>query len=355
MNLFIIIKTLLQSITSDLGGTLGLFLAGVLIITFAGIKLSWSADIIADRTGLGEAVVGAVLLGAVTSLSGLTVTLLAATQSMPQLAISISNAFGGIAIQTVFLSIADISYRKYNLEHAAASVENMTQGTLLIIMLSMVLMASVGPDIRIFHIHIVTPLLIAVYVFGIRVVHHQHNQPMWHPRRTSATLEDSPDRSSWQHNSLLRISTTFLLSAAAIIGAGFLLTESSQALIRHTGLSQSFIGALLVAAGTSIPELVTSVAAVKRGALTLAIGGIIGGNVFDTLFAGAADIAYTEGSVYHAISQDESFLITLTILLTAILIVGLLHREKRGVANIGFESAAILILYLAGMTILGTA
>ncbi|MFO7729475.1 MAG: hypothetical protein R6V86_01790, partial [Spirochaetia bacterium] len=131
MNLYIDLKSLLENITSELCGTVGLFLAAVLIITLAGIKLSRSADIIADRTGLGEAVVGAVLLGAVTSLSGLTVTLLAAAQGLPQLAIS--NAFGGIAIQTVFLSIADISYRKANLEHAAASVENMTQGTLLII------------------------------------------------------------------------------------------------------------------------------------------------------------------------------------------------------------------------------
>ena len=85
----------------------------------------------------------------------------------------------------MFLSIADISYRKSNLEHAAASVENMTQGTLLIIMLSLGLLASVGPDIRLFHIHILTPILFIVYVFGIRVVHHQHHQPMWHPRMSS--------------------------------------------------------------------------------------------------------------------------------------------------------------------------
>ena len=70
MNLFIVVKSLLENITSELGGTLGLFLGAVIIITLAGIKLSRSADIIADRTGLGEAVVGAVLLGAVTSLSG---------------------------------------------------------------------------------------------------------------------------------------------------------------------------------------------------------------------------------------------------------------------------------------------
>ena len=342
---------LVHTLTSSLEGTAGLFLFAVLIITFAGIRLSRSADIIADRTGLGEAVVGAVLLGAVTSLSGLTVTLLAAGQELPQLAIS--NAFGGIAIQTVFLSIADISYTKSNLEHAAASVENMTQGSLLIIMLSIVLLAGIGPDIRIFHVHIATPLMFLAYGFGIRMVHHQHDRPMWHPRMTSATIKDRPDKDSWQNKPVLQVTGTFIISAIAIIAAGFLLTESSQALMQHTGLSQSFVGALLVAAGTSIPELVTAVAAVRRGALTLAVGGIIGGNIFDTLFAGAADIAYTEGSVYHAISPDESFLITLTILLTAILLVGLLHRQKQGVANIGFESAAILILYLSGMAVIG--
>src|SRR6056297_3712931 len=242
MNFIIDLKSLLENITSELGGTLGLFLAAVLIITLAGIKLSRSADIIADRTGLGEAVVGAVLLGAVTSLSGLTVTLLAAAQSLPQLAIS--NAFGGIAIQTVFLSIADISYRKSNLEHAAASVENMTQGALLIIMLSIVLLASVGPDIRIFHIHIVTPLLFIVYVFGIRLLHHQHDRPMWHPRMTAATIKDKPDQNTLQNKSIVPVIATFLISALAIIAAGFILTDSSQALIEHTCLSQSFVGAL---------------------------------------------------------------------------------------------------------------
>lgn len=353
MNVVYWLNSLSNSLTSGMAGTIGLFLCAVLVISYAGIGLSRSADIIADRTGLGEAVVGAVLLGAVTSLSGLTVTLLAAGRALPELAIS--NAFGGIAIQTIFLSIADISYRKANLEHAAASVENMTQGALLIIMLSITLLAGIGPDIHIFHIHIATPLMFLTYGFGIRMVHHQHDRPMWLPRMTSATIKDRPDVASWQNKSMLKVSTTFFISALAIIAAGFLLTDSSQALMRHTGLSQSFVGALLVAAGTSIPELVTTVAAVRRGALTLAVGGIIGGNIFDTLFAGAADIAYTEGSVYHAISPHESFLITLTILLTAILLVGLLHRQKQGVANIGFESAAIVILYLVGMAVIGLA
>ncbi|MFW6344018.1 MAG: hypothetical protein ACOC2B_04680, partial [Sediminispirochaetaceae bacterium] len=88
MDFFYALKPFIETINSGIGGTIGLFLFGLLIITGAGTKLSYSADIIADRTGLGEAVVGAVLLGAVTSLSGLTVTLFAAGRGLPQLAVS---------------------------------------------------------------------------------------------------------------------------------------------------------------------------------------------------------------------------------------------------------------------------
>ncbi len=115
------------------------------------------------------------------------------------------------------------------------------------------------------------------------------------------------------------------------------------------------IGALLLAITTSLPELVTSIAAVKRGALTLAVGGILGGNTFDTLFAAIADLFYRPGSIYHGASQRELFLITTTILMTAVLLLGLLIREKRGVANIGFESMIICVIYLGGIIFLNLA
>ena len=73
------------------------------------------------------------------------------------------------------------------------------------------------------------------------------------------------------------------------------------------------MGLLLTATATSLPELVTSVAAVRRGALTLAVGGIIGGNAFDTLFTAASDIAYREGSIYK--QMDDGLLLWVSLLL----------------------------------------
>lgn len=86
------------------------------------------ADRLADKTGLGEAVVGALFLGGSTSLPGIVTSVTTAAGGHAELAIS--NAWGGIAAQTAFLGLADIVYPKANLEHAAASAANLSQGTL---------------------------------------------------------------------------------------------------------------------------------------------------------------------------------------------------------------------------------
>jgi cation:H+ antiporter len=71
-----------------------------------------------------------------------------------------------------------------------------------------------------------------------------------------------------------------------------------------------------------------------------------------TLFISFSDMAYREGSIYHAIGTQQIFIIALTLLLTGILLMGLLRREKHGIANIGFESFLILVAYVVAIGIL---
>ena len=113
-----------------------------------------------------------------------------------------------------------------------------------------------------------------------------------------------------------------------VIGAIALIEISGVAIAEQTAISESVVEGLFTAVSTSLPELVTSIAAVKQGALTLAVRDIIGGNSFDVLFIAVADFAYREGSIYHALTQSQSFIIALTILMTGILLLGLLRREK---------------------------
>ncbi|SFU53793.1 sodium:calcium antiporter [Halomonas korlensis] len=326
-----------------------LFAGCTLVIGVAGTRLTGIVDNLADRTGLGEAIAGAVLLGMTTSLSGLVVSVSAALADRPTLAMS--NALGGIAVQTLFLTIADITHRRANLEHAAASLGNLMQGGLLLCLLSLVLVGRFAPEWTLWQVHPITPLLLLGYLFGLRLVDRSRDHPMWSPAQTRDTQPDVPDEQAMTQ-SATRLWLAFVMLAATLAISGWLLERSAAVIADETGLGHSVVGALMTAVVTSLPELVTSVAAVRRGALTLAVAGIIGGNAFDTLFVAAADVAYRGGSIYHAIPDSVSLWVALSLLMTAILMVGMLHRERQGPGHIGFESVGIIGCYLAGVVAL---
>jgi cation:H+ antiporter len=325
------------------------FAGAALLIAVAGVTVASRADVIADRTGLGEAIVGALILGGATSLAGLVASVTAAWQGHPSLAIS--NAIGGIAIQTAFLAVADVTYRRANLEHAAASTTNLSFSALLIALLSLLLVATFGPDVTIWGC---TPR---------RSCSWSPTSPAcgWSagcaasgcgPADDALTVRDEPAADGGRAHSSAWIYGTFALAVAALAAAGYLVTQFGIAVADRTGLDDTAVGGLLVATVTSLPELVTTVTAVRRGALTLAVGGIIGGNAFDTLFLAASDTAYRSGSLYHRFNQQDLFVVALTILMTAVLLLGLLRRERTGVARIGFESAFILVLYVGAVLVM---
>ncbi len=319
-------------------------------IAFAGIKLSSLADRLADLTGMGEALMGGLFLGASTSLSGITASVTAAVRGNASL--SLSNAIGGIAAQMVMLVIADFSYRRINLEHAAASLENTMQGTLQTILLAILLFAMVGPNIAFGGIHVITPILLFSYIFGMKQITRSMKLPMWRPRLTRETREDVPEEAPRRDASTAQIWLRFIFFAAITMVAGWLLTGAAESIAAQTALSDSIMGGFFVAVTTSTAELVTALAAVRRGALTLAVGDILGGNAFDCLFAAVADLFYREGSIYHATTFRELSLLALTNIMSGVLLLGLMAREKRGVARIGFESASVLFIYILGIYML---
>lgn len=328
------------------GAILGVFALAAVVILFAGVRLAGVADRLADRTGLGEAVVGAVLLGAATSLSGLVTSVTAAWNALPELAVS--NAAGGIAAQTFFLAVADLAYRKANLEHAAASLQNLIQGTVLAGCLALAIMATSVPDYALLGVHPASYLIVLFYALGLWVTRRASEQPGWRAKRTEDTVEDDPEEDDSGSASTARLWTEFAGLAAVTAFAGLLVGRSAGAAVETFGLSESLVGAFATALVTSLPELVTTVAAVRRGALTLAVGGIIGGNAFDVLFLAASDVAYRDGAIYAAVSGRQSFVVALSLFMATVLIMGLLRRERQGLGGVGFETIVLIVAYIVG-------
>ncbi len=330
-----------------------LFVCTAIVIGWFGVQMTEVARDLAHASGLGEAFMGALFIGAATSLSGITTSVVAASEGFPELAIS--NALGGIAAQTTFLAIADIVYRRANLEHAAASAENLFMTGLLITLLSIHLLGVAVPELEVFSIHPASLLLLLVYIFGIRLLAQTHETPMWLPKRTSDTNTEQQSLPGKLKTSLPTMWLKFAAYALVVGAAGWSLAQLAVPLAENTGLSQGIVGGVFTAVATSIPELVVAVSAVRLGALNLAVGDIIGGNAFDTLFIAASDAAYRDSSIYSAFSQAEVFWLANSLLMAGVLLLGLIYRERHGPANIGFESLVILVLYVAGLVTLSVA
>lgn len=152
---------------NDLSTTIlvGAFLAASVVIFFSGLRMTGLADRLADRTGLGEAIIGTILLGAATTFSGIIVSITAALDGRASLALS--NSVGGIAAQTLFLTFADMFYRKINLEHAAADLGNVFQGVVLMVLLTLPFLALSAPEVTIWSVHPISFAIPLVYAGGL--------------------------------------------------------------------------------------------------------------------------------------------------------------------------------------------
>lgn len=322
---------------------IGVFVICVAAIAFAGTRLSLVADKLADHTGMGEVVAGALFIGAATSLPGAITSVATAAQGAPGLAIG--NAFGGLTAQTAFIAVADLFYRRANLEHAAASATGLAQGVLLIALLSIPLMAAVEPAVDVWGVHPVSVIVPLTYVGGLHLLARIHEDPMWQPVETEETRDEISEPDPAENGSVPSLWASFLLCAGITAVAGFFIGEASLAIVAETALSESAVGTVLAAVANSLPELFTAIAAVRIGAVSLAVGDVIGGNAFEVMFLSAADFFY-DGSIYHAMTGQNQSTALMAILMTAVLLLGMIRRQKSGPGGIGFESTLVLALYL---------
>ena len=322
--------------------TISVFLIGAAVTVYGGVQLTTLGDRLADVTGWGEALFGAVLLGAATSLSGIVMTAAAALDGSPGLAYS--NAAGGLAAQTAALAVADVAYRKANLEHAAASLSNIFSGVILIVLLGLALALRFLPDATWLGIHYGSAVLLLAYVYGLKVGREIGAHPLWRAEQTALTNEDAGSDDTGDE-SVARLLTKFGLFAVMVSCAGWAIAEAAGELVADTPLDETQVGAVLMGITNALPETVVAITAVRRGALTLAIAGVIGGNAFDVLNLAVGDIAYRGGSLFHTATDEQLLILLLTLLMTTILVAGQIRRERKGPAGIGAESVLVLGLY----------
>ncbi len=133
-----------------------------------------------------------------------------------------------------------------------------------------------------------------------------------------------------------------ILGAAGIIAGGQLTVNSAKFFASALGMSEMLIGLTVVAVGTSLPELVTSIVAAKKGESEIALGNVVGSNIFNIVF-----ILGMSGTV-HPLGCEPSALIDTVLLIGVCLILSLVCLSGKKVNRA--EGAGCVILYIAYLT-----
>lgn len=309
----------------------------IVVIGFAGVRLIRYGDAIAAWTGLSRSWVGVILLGTVTSLPELVTGLSAVTVAQsPNMAAG--DVLGSCVFNLAILALVDVFYRR-GAVYAVASGGHILSagfGAILLAMAALVMLASTQgflPSVG--HVSWGSLILLALYALAMRTMYlaEQRDRSVAEAQRPAVSLK-------------LAL-TGYALAAMAIVGSGIWLPLIGVELARIMGWSDSFVGTLFVALATSVPELATTWGAVRIGAIDLAVGNLLGSNLFDILILAMDDIAFRPGVLYLHVAPIHVLSALCACVMSGAVVVALAYRPVSRVLHLGsWASIALLGLYL---------
>lgn len=322
------------------------FLFCTLAIVYSGIRLSKYGDIIAEKTGLGRAWIGLVLMASVTSLPELVTGISSVTYAgVPDIAVG--DVLGSCVFNMLILSILDTMYRPSPISTKAhqGHVLSAAFGLLLlsIVCVSMFLRENISP---IGWLGPYSFLFIVIYLIAMRLVF------TYEKRKIAEFLKEMAKELQYKHFSMKKVMLHYGINALIVTIAAMFLPKIGESIAVSTGLGQTFVGNIFIAVSTSLPEVVVSIAAVRMGAVDLAIGNLFGSNIFNIFILALDDIFYVKGPLLSYASPNHIISALSAIAMTTIAIIGLTYRAEKKRLFVAWDSLGILMVFIANLLLL---
>lgn len=317
------------------------------VIGYAGYFLSRYGDIIADKSGVSASWIGLILLATATSLPEL-VTGISAVTIADAPNIAVGDVLGSTVFNLAILVMLDALYRRETMYSRAA------QGHILSAALGAILIAFAGFSLLLDHagmspafghVGIYSPFILLVYLVSMRVVYSYERRTL--SEFVEAAAERYPDAT------LRGAIKGYLLAAGAVMLAGSWLPFIAKDIAAMMGWEQSFVGTLLVAAVTSAPEAAVTIAALRIGALDMAIANLLGSNLFDIIILVVDDALYTQGPLLAHVDASHALTAFTAVMMSVLVIVGLVYRPQgRAMLGLTWISLGLFLLYILNAWIL---
>lgn len=331
------------------------YIACFVIILFAGSKLSRYGDAIVKKTGLGGLWIGVVLIAAVTSAPELAASISsAALVGLPDLALG--TIFGSCIFNLCLVALIDILYGPAPIL-SRARLGHITSAAMSILLITIasgsILAGKRFPVLALGWVGIPSIVILILYLVGARQIYRfGRNHSVQPPETASPQYAEIPRRTVY-----LR----FALAAIAVIGAGIWVSFVGDQIVEISGWGASFVGSLFLAISTSMPELVVVIAALRLGAINMAVANILGANMLNVVAITWADLFYTKGPILAEVSEAHIITAMVAVVMSCIVIAGLVLKQKRKAliisswyapALIGLYIFSVYTLFTSGMGLL---
>ncbi|WP_198030025.1 sodium:calcium antiporter [Oceanobacillus manasiensis] len=296
-----------------------IFFLAAALSAYAATRLSSHADTISRETKLGGVLAGTLLLAVATSLPELTVTISAGV--IGNAGIAVGNGLGSILFNFFVLFILDLHFRNKRLFLDVSDHHIQTGIVALILCLTTAGALAIKSTWGFYNIGVFSIAIVFVYIFGMWFMSRKQQGPT---KNKDNTIEEEPVKSK---DSVKRAIRQFILFSVIILITGTALSLSGDALAQNTGISATAIGSILVALSSSIPDAMSVYVALKLTNVNMAIGTILGSNLFNILVIALADPFYTEGSIWQDSSDELMFMSFIGFSLTALTMI-IIKRDK---------------------------
>ena len=310
--------------------------------------LVWSADMfidgattLANSLGVPSFLIGVVILGLGTSAPEMVVSVLAALEGSPELALG--NAYGS-NIMNIAVVLGTTALISPIIIH-----KSIVKRDLPLLLVITLLAAWQLRDGQLSQSDGIILLLGLAAVFIFQIVMNLRSSRQEDKKIASKNNEHSENKDR-QSAGIFRGLASLIIGMSILILSSRAIVWGAVELATFWGLSELIIGLTVVAVGTSLPELVASLSAARKGEHDMALGNIIGSNIFNTLgVVGLAALIAPISAYPIILSRDVLVMGLLTLLLVVLCVFA--YIKKR---SFGRTSGAILLLFFIGYSILLT-
>ncbi len=320
------------------------FISLAAVIVVAGLFLTKYADAIADATGLGRTLAGLVLLAAATSLPELAVDCAAVLMTPPAPNIAVGAVVGSSVFNLLILGVMDFCHwrkdRIISPESAGHALSAITTITLTAIVVLFVLLKDF--PLEWMSVGLGPFLVFLIYMATLRLIYLD---------QVVAAEGKSTDEASSPYG-LKHAIIGYVVATAVIFIAARYLAPTADKIAQVTNLGGTFVGSTFVALTTSLPEVVTTFAAVRMGAFDLAVGNVLGSNAFNMAILFPVDVFYRQGSLLKDADQSHAVTGVAVIVITSIVCLGLLYRPKKRYWLLEPDAALVIVLSVAAFVAL---